>query len=261
MRTWAFTSLILIGILALQCGCQPSAKDAPHFRLDPDSIPASAGVVVPNATEVDLVENLARHRAGYRSYLEQLAEYYDSVGYHTRHAWAKRELALLDRVTQYKYLMPAELAGSDIKAVRSIPAADEMYEDAMKLYKDAGGLLIITDDKKMRLALNKFNTLIKQYPSSDKIDDASYYAAKVYEHFNDYEVAVVYYQRTFQWDPLTPYPARYRAAYVMDRKLLMKDQALELYKAAVEEESRYENNTEQAKKRIQQLTNSKQSVE
>lgn len=261
MRTWAFASLTLIGILTLLCGCQPAAKDAPHFRLDPSSVPASEGVVVPNTTEVDLVENLARHRAGYRSYLEQLAEYYESVGYHTRHAWAKRELALLDRVTQYKYLMPAELAGSEMKAVRSIPQADELYEEGMKLYKDAGGLLIITDDQKMRLALNKFNTVIREYPNSDKVDDASYYAAKIYEHFNDYEVAVVYYQRTFQWDPLTPYPARYRAAWVMDRKLLMRDQALELYQAAVQEESRYENNTEKAKKRIQELTNNQEKVE
>lgn len=252
-----FVVLVVFGLLL--SGCDETVKDAPHYRLKAGS--AGEGMAVPTTTEVDLVEKMAMHRAQYRQYLEKVRDYYSSVGYSTRAAWAERELKQLDQVVQYKYLMPAEVAGSGLRARDSVAAADELFDAGMKYYRDGSGLFGFSDSAKLRQSLNKFNELIRDYPTSDKIDDASYRAAEIYEYFGDYEVAAVYYQRTFQWDPLTPYPARFKAARVLDKNLLMKPEALELYKLAVEEESRYKENTEKAQKRIQDLTNSENMVE
>ena len=100
------------------------------------------------------------------------------------------------------------------------------------------------------------NKVITDYPTSDKIDDAAYRAGQIYEHFKDYQIAAVYYQRTFQWDDNTPYPARFKAAYVLDKHLHMRKEALAVYRLAVLRESRYEGNTEYARKRILQITES-----
>jgi tetratricopeptide (TPR) repeat protein len=122
------------------------------------------------------------------------------------------------------------------------------------LYRQAGGLLVVFNDAKLRQALGVFNEVIQKYPSSDKIDDAAYHAGLIYEHLKDYELAAVYFQRTFQWNEATPYPARFRAAQVMDQKLRMRKEALALYKLAVEKESRYVENTEYAQIRIKALS-------
>ena len=113
--------------------------------------------------------------------------------------------------------------------MNSIEDADILYNEGVRLYRQAGGFLIITNEAKLRQSLGVFNQVIQQYPSSDKIDDAAYRAALIYEHLKNYELAAVYYQRTFQWNETTPYPARFRAAKVMDQKLRMRREALVLY--------------------------------
>jgi tetratricopeptide (TPR) repeat protein len=75
--------------------------------------------------------------------------------------------------------------------------------------------------------------LISKYPNSDKIDDAAFRAAGIYEYLNDYTIAVQYYQRTYQWDPQTAYPARYKAAFLLDTQLGRRAEALQLYQEAL----------------------------
>jgi len=115
-------------------------------------------------------------------------------------------------------------------------------------------MLIVTDEDKLRGALNKFNQLIERFPSSNKIDDAAYRAGRIYEHFRDWDIAAVYYQRCFQWNDVTAYPARFRAAFILDQRLLQRTEALTLYQLAVDREARYTKNTEFAQKRILELT-------
>jgi tetratricopeptide (TPR) repeat protein len=106
------------------------------------------------------------------------------------------------------------------------------------------------------LALAKYNDVIKKYPSSDKIDDAAYNAGVIYEYFKDYSIALLYYKRAFQWDPDTIYPARFRAARVLDKNLHRNDEALQLYQQAVKTEGQYEKYREWkefAIKRIREL--------
>jgi len=170
--------------------------------------------------------------------------------------WAKEELAALDAIPQYKYIIEANVAGPDLKATTSITEADYMYADAVRTEKKAKKLLVYTNKDLLRMALDKYNQLIRKHPASDKIDDAAFKAAGIYEHFKDYSISLLFYQRTYQWDPDTIYPAKYKAAYVLDKHLHRRAEALELYQQAVKEPGLKQVYREFAKERIAELIKS-----
>ncbi len=247
---------VLIVSAMLLVGCEnPRVRDA-HLLGPRDVSAAAPGEIflAPGAGEVDHVENLAATREAYRQALVALEGYYASVGNATKLQWAKTELRTFDQMVRYQYLQPAEWTPENLSAAESIADADVLYRKATGLYNESGGLIIVANKAKLQEALGFFNQLIQQYPTSDKIDDAAYRAARIYEYLKNYELAAVYYQRTFQWNDATPYPARFRAAQVLDQKLKMRAQALALYQLAVARESRYADNTEYAKARIAALS-------
>ncbi len=239
-------------------GCEEPIKDSPHYMVDPEQ---AANVMsmggVPGAGEADLVEDLAAKRNEYRQSLVQLHEYYHSTGNVNNRRWAEHELQALDRVPHYRYLMVPEVASPELVAVNQIAQANALFKEAEKLYREAGGLLILTDEDKLRGALSRYNRIITEFPTSNKIDDAVYQAGRIYEHFKDWRIAAVCYQRCFQWNEVTDRPARFRAAYVLDQRLHKRKEALPLYQMAVEKESRFTANTKYARKRIFEMTKSK----
>lgn len=234
-------------------GCENPRVTDVHLT-DSELAIVQQGVLMPDATQADYVENLAAAREGYKQALLDLIAYYESTGDATKLQWARTELKTFDEMVQYRYIMPGEWLPENLTAMDSIPEADQLYDEAMSLYRQSGGLIIVTNEGKLRQALQVFNQIIRDYPSSDKIDDAAYRAARIYEHFKDYELAAVFYQRTFQWNPQTRYPARFRAAYILDRRLKMRADALAFYKLSLEKEAMYQNNAEYAQRRIAQLS-------
>jgi tetratricopeptide (TPR) repeat protein len=217
----------------------------------------SAGAVkIANAGETDYVEQIAVNRQAYRQGLELLIRYYTRTGNNMKLKWAQKELSSLDAIPQYKYIIQAEAAGANLRATTSIPEADELYEDAQQLQKEAGTLLIAKNDELLRLALDKYERLIRTYPSSDKIDDAAYNAGDIYEYFKDYSISLLYYKRAYQWDPGTTQPARFRSARILDKRLHRNAEALELYQEAIKTEGKYRKNRnwkEFAEQRIKEL--------
>ena len=249
---------VVIVLLNVLVGCQ--GVDSGRGQLMPartrTSIGAPGVVSVVDAGETDFVEQIAVNRQAYRQGLQLLVGYYTRIGNNMKLNWAKDELSALDSIPQYKYIIDAEAAGANLRASTSIPEADEIYQDALELQKQAGALLVIKDDDLLRLAADKYNRLIKRYPSSDKIDDAAYKAGEIYEYFKDYSIALLYYKRAYQWDPGTMHPARFRAARILDKRLHRYAEALELYREALKTEGAYERHrkwTEFAEQRIVEL--------
>ncbi|MHC5158091.1 MAG: tetratricopeptide repeat protein [Planctomycetota bacterium] len=252
-RISLIAALILPGVFLIGCD-NPRTRDA-HL-LEPQDIPAVSQddvFLAPDASEVDYVENLAGTRDAYRQALMTLVDYYGSVGNATKLQWAQTELKTFDQMVHYQYLQPAEWVPENLMATDSIEAADVLYDEAKSLESQAR-LGVVINEAKLRQALGLYNQLIQQYPSSDKIDDAAYKAGRIYDHLKNYELAAIYYQRTFQWNEATSYPARFRAASVMDHKLRMRAASLALYKLSVEKESRYSDNAEIARERIAALS-------
>ncbi len=237
-------------------GCENPRRSDAHLLVTEAQMQTARteGFLMPDAAEADYVENMAGAREAYRQALIMLADYYASVGNATKLQWANTELTTLDQMVQYRYLQPAEWVPENLMAMNSIEEADVLYRQAMRLYRQGAGIMSLFNEEKLRQSLGLFNQLIQQYPGSDKIDDSAYRAGLIYEHLKNYELAAVYYQRTFQWNEVTPYPARFRAARVMDQKLKMRREALALYRLAVEKEARYTENTEFAQLRINALS-------
>jgi tetratricopeptide (TPR) repeat protein len=223
------------------------------------------------ATEIAIAEQVAQKRLAYYKELQKLESFYKQSGNQLKIEWVQRELAGQDAAPRYRYLLQAEVAGDSLKATDSIPKADILYEEVLDILNRTDVIVpipvyvkhkkpafpahlpLFVSKKKMQRALNKCNELISDYPSSDKIDDAAYMAGEVHEFFRDYSIAVLYYKRAVQWNPYTPYPARYRAAKLLDYKLFDRVQALKLYRESLEKETEYHNYSEKIKQRISEL--------
>lgn len=259
----AILTAVLIVLVNVLVGCNDVDKG--RGQLIPTQVKASQGsgtlISVAEPGEVDIVEQMSANRQAYRRGLVSLIENYSKTGNNMKLEWAKKELEALDAIPQYNYILEAGVAGPRLKATTSISEANYIYQDAVRLEKKARALVVINNENQLRLALDKYNHLIRKFPSSDKIDDAAYRAAKIYEDFKDYSIALVYYQRVYQWDPDTSYPAEFKAAYILDRRLHRRAEALELYQKAVKREGLSRAYRDFAEERINELTSSEKGEE
>lgn len=226
-------------------------------------LPPQAGSLPPQTVdltrtaEVDLAEQVVVSRQAYRRALEVLFQHYNKTGNSMKLAWVEKELAALNEMPQYNYIVEAAVAGANLKATSSVSDADYLYADAVRLEEQAGQFLVVKDEDLLRLALDKYNQLINKFPSSDKIDDAAYRAAGIYEHLKDYTIAVLYYQRAYQWELQTPYPARFKAAFILDQRLHRRAEALQLYQEAlarITTASQHREWQKYAERRVKELT-------
>ena len=226
--------ITLIAVLALIfVGCNNVDTGKGQILPPQAGSPPPQTVDITRSGEVDLAEQVSTSRQAYRRSLEVLAQHYNKTGNSMKLGWVEKELEALNEMPQYNYIVEAAVAGSNLRPTKSVSDADYLYNDAVRLEEQAGQFLVVKNEDLLRLALDKYNQLINKYPSSDKIDDAAYRAAGIYEHLKDYTIAVLYYQRTYQWEPQTPYPARFRAANILDKYLHRRAEALQLYQEAL----------------------------
>jgi len=203
--------------------------------------------------EVGLAEEVARTRKAYARALTALKDFYVARGTVTKIEWASSELDALDKVPKIQYLSIAEVAGPNLRPVRRIEAADQLYAEGLH-YKDYPAFPPGKKDY-LKIALEKFQTVIEKYPQSDKIDDAAFRMGEIYGgwYFNDFARAVESYQRCWQWNPQTEHPALFNAAKIYDEKHKNRVKAVELYNRVVAE-SPNEDLRKQAADRIKALT-------
>ena len=239
-RICTVTLIVLLNVLV---GCQGS-NSGDSRRLPPrtrPSIGTGNTVNLTEAGEIDIVEKIAASRLAYKQGLEMLVRYYTKIGNNHKLDWANKELRALNVMPWYNYIVPV-VAPNTYRATTSNPDADLLYEDA-RLQKEGAeplGSTMFVDKNAYRMALRKFEDVIKKYPNSDKIDDSAYMAGDISEYFKDYSIALEYYQRAYTWDPDTSHPARFKAARILDKYMHRNAEALELYKKAVETEGRYD---------------------
>ena len=117
--------------------------------------------------------------------------------------------------------------------------------------------MVVKDEALLKKALDKYNQLISKYPKSDKIDDAAFRMAGIYEYLKDYTNAVKNYQRTYQWNPQTPTAARFKAAYLLDTQLGRRAEALQIYQEALSKITKSDEHRQWvafAEQRVKELT-------
>jgi tetratricopeptide (TPR) repeat protein len=250
----------MIALLIVFAGCQANQGRSQMLpQRDTPGVQGSAPVPIEaaaSADEIDLVEQLASQRQAYRRSLETLIKYYETAGNNDKLTWARTELQSLDRIPQYRYIVEAQVLPADLKATARLQVADDLYAKAMETERKAGVLPVLKDEQLLRAALSQYGQLISQYPTSDKIDDAAYRMGTIHEYFRDYVIALSFYRRAYQWDPATPNPARFKAAFILDWRLHRRAEALQLYQEAVVKESQHAEHKATAERRIQDLSSS-----
>jgi tetratricopeptide (TPR) repeat protein len=181
-------------------------------------------------SEPDIIEQLMQIRTSYRSILEELNRSYCACGQTKQAESAAKELKDLDFVRLYPYLVVVDIQDTDLAPRDSIVEADRMYARGRKLHESAKFLPFMNNKHQLKEAMDLYVQLIKCYPTSDKIDDAAFWAGEISkEYFNDDVQAVKYYEMAIKWDPRTPHPARFQAAVVYDFRMHDRARAMELY--------------------------------
>jgi tetratricopeptide (TPR) repeat protein len=260
------TISVVVSLLIVVAGCE-NADASRASRLPPRTTyvappitattPGMSSVVKTN-DELALVEQVTKFRQDYRQSLLLLVDHYVSAANNEKLKWVQEELRELDRMRQYTYILDPSILSETLKAMDPNPEADKAFADAYKTQKMAQplGSRILPDTGQLSIALQKYYALIRNYPTSDKIDDAAWQSAGIYEDLGDYANAILFYKRTFQWDPATTYSPRYEAARLLD-KLNRRDEALPLYQEAITKEARHLTKASVAERRVKELTTPK----
>jgi tetratricopeptide (TPR) repeat protein len=237
---------------------QAPMRPEPYNRSSNDRAPSHRSLPVRFAAteEVDLVEQVVANRDAYLRSVSQLHRFYVENGYHDKAQWSASELADIRRIQPFRYIMSAQVPQVTMSARESIMEADALYDRGVNLMNRGGdNIPIFYNKERMVESLKLFRRLIDRYPSSDKIDDAAYHCGRIHkEYLKDQDIiAAQWFERAFEWNSQTPYPARFQAAIVYDYRLGQHAKALDLYRKAVTEERNHSTNVFFANRRIAQL--------
>jgi len=156
--------------------------------------------------EEKLIHAVTTSRKNYQKSLEGLKDYYQQTGNYLRFKKARRELEALTKVPQPVYTNEALGNVRFGVKLRDIEMANILYEDALEHKKSF-------NTQKQTLAIKRLEKIIKEYPYSNKVGDAAFEIAEIYESysFEDYESAAVYYLKSYQLNPYIKRPALLKA--------------------------------------------------
>jgi len=262
-RSWAVTIIVLIA--ASLAGCANGTKEIKPVelaRVDDADKTQFKQIDLSQASEVDLVEELARARADYKRLLAVLRQWYLQNGYFDKSQWAAREMEDLLRVRTYPYLVviePVELPPTP--ATTEVVEANKLFEDAKKLYEEGEILPLINSKPKLKQALDRFRRIVREYPNSTVAPDAAFFAGEILkEHFDENLQAIEYYKLALKLNPEIRRKVRFQLAVIYDYRLHDRAKALEMYRRVLAEEADIDRtNTAFATTRIKQLVKEQQA--
>ena len=231
-------SIVLLGA-GLLAGCESQPLPKANLSAGP------APTVGADAREVDLVEKMSEARRAYKAYLEAMLAYYIKDADFNKRIAAEQELHDLAKSRTYDYLLGQDFPAPAVtKPKEQISEAETLYNEGLQFYNDGRvvGIPLAFSKEKMRLAREKFDAVIKQYPTSNRVAEAFFYAAEIIKEYlrtgvNDDIQAVEYYKRAYEADPNLAHPAHFQRAVILDYRLHRRDEALEEYRNVLKSEA------------------------
>ncbi len=224
-----------------------------------EQVTPAPGEAINNDNEAWLVEQVISARNAWKKNMAAVATLYDERNMDTAARTVRRAVERLAPVNTYNYYLSSEIPPADLQAKESIPAANALFDEGMKLYKDGKILPAITDYRKEHQAIEKFQQLIHDHPASDRIGLAAYFIAEIYkEYFNENVRAVHWYERAWQWDPNITQPARFQCAVIYDLRMKDYPNAIKCYRLCLKYDVDRLGNFDFARKRLKDLTGSEQ---
>jgi tetratricopeptide (TPR) repeat protein len=255
--------------LSFLCSCEGIDRkhDARVVDVQPPSVDEldAPKTVEPAANFPDLVEDMMARRQAYLEQLVAMERAYLKAGDTSKANWARRQRDLTTKVAVYPYLTttPAE-ERAEVTPREKIAAADTLYDQAVAIRTEVGAVPLAGglpgNQKRAREAMEIFKRILRDYPTSDKVDDSAFYCGEIYKEYlreddPDDELAMRYYRWALSLDPHTPHPVRFQLAVVLDFRRHDRTKALELYHQVIDiEEDGNRSNQRFAASRIEQLS-------
>src|SRR5262249_37250822 len=175
-------------------------------------------------------------RRAYANSLKALIDHYRSTGDTRRAQMAEEELRTFHRSPHPVYRLELDVPSARLQPLYNQKEANDLYRWAMS-YKDKGVGTEYTDNQHRAEIL--LQELLSKYPQSNKISDAAYMLGELYEGRTSRrrEGAGASFGPCSEWNPNTKYAARVRAPRLYDRDLKDRNRAIELYRAALDNET------------------------
>lgn len=205
--------------------------------------------------ERELVRKVYEGRDEYQASLERLRAYYIHVNDEENRFWVEKELTDFHLIIKSPYILDMDLPSAELRPDTNIPKANRIFREAV----DWLNRKTVTDRaenyKRAELLLRR---LLRDYPRSDKLDEACFYLGEIYssKYFEQYRRAVAFYERVFLYEPNTNLDARMRAAYIYERNLSDNRKAVDLYQEVLRREIE-PNQTKDARRRLDALLNTR----
>lgn len=273
-RLRLFTLLLTPTVVAALCGCEGWNRKNDYSVVDVKPPAEDAEIVKAKSDDIanfaDKVEEMMETRGHYLAQLKDLERLYLQAGDSAKADWARRQRALTEAVEVFPYLTAAPPEHRvEVSPQESIPEADAIYNKALAIHNQVklvplAGVLP-SNKKKAREALGLFKQVLKEFPTSDKVDDCAFYCGEIYKEYlreddpHD-ELSVRYYQWAAALDPKTPHPARFQCAVVYDFRRHDRARSIELYNQVLDTEENGNNSNQRfAASRIEQLTDEQYS--
>ncbi len=205
-------------------------------------------------SEHELVENNLASRRAYIREVDELAQFYETAGDGFKSHVIHTVQARLQPERMYLYLANVEVPSKNLRPIKIYPKANQLFDEALALYKAGKKIPAMTDYDKERQALKLFKQIVKEYPDSTRIPMSAFYIGEIYKKFfKEHYLAALWYERAWTWDPYVEAPVRFQAAVLYDYNLHDKEKALSLYRASLKLEPRFASNSRFSKKRIEKL--------
>ena len=207
-----------------------------------------------SANEALLVEYVVGARRGYLKALDDLMSIYQGGQDRDGITRVQGVLDAFNPVHTYLYYLSAEIPSPRLRGLQRQVPATQAFSEALSVYESASKPWVIgrSATVKHAAALKAFRGIIEKYPESNKISRCAFFIAEINRIYGEYERAAVWYDRSWQWNPQTTDPARYRAATLYDFKFKNARKALAYYRMVLQFETNYDN-LEYARKRIRAL--------
>lgn len=220
-----------------------------------DARPPAADLRKISEQERELVKKVYDARDQYQSALERLRAFYVHTNIEEQRFWAEKELTDFHLVLKSPYILEMDLPSLDLQADTSIPKANRIFREALEWLNKRS--MSGTNENLHRAEL-LFRRLIRDYPRTDKLDEACYYLGEIYSsrYYQQYARAVAFYERVLYYSPNTNLDARVRAANLYEKYLNDHKRAVDLYQEVLRREVDPVQ-TKEARRRLDSLLGSK----
>ncbi len=150
--------------------------------------------------ELDLVRKVYDARDNYQVSLEKLVTFYAEASNEEGRQAAEKELRDYHLNIKPPYAPELDLPSPDLRPNQTIAKANQLFREAIEWIEKPSFTEKGENYKRAEILLRR---LIRDFPNSDKLDEACYYLGEIYSsrYFNQPRRGVAFFERVIFYEP------------------------------------------------------------